>query len=102
MSRRPLALPLFPSFTATTPWPVSAYGVELDPAKVILDEIHPSLPTSHDQNAYTLGRIGGHKIVVAAMPQIGNNAAATVATQLLHDFPSIRFGLLVAIGGVLG
>ena len=33
------------------------------------------------------------------MPQTGNNSAALVATQLLNDFPSIRFGLLVGIGG---
>jgi nucleoside phosphorylase len=37
--------------------------------------------------------------MVAAMPQTGNNSAALVATQLLNDFPSIRFGLLVGIGG---
>jgi hypothetical protein len=35
------------------------------------------------------------------LPEIGNRAAATVATQLLNDFPAIRFGLLVGIvGGV--
>jgi nucleoside phosphorylase len=74
-------------------------GVELAPVEAILDEIYPNLPTSRDQNAYTLGRIGAHNIVVAAMPQTGNNSAATVATQLLNDFPSVRFGLLVGIGG---
>lgn len=35
---------------------------------------------------YTLGEIGGHNVVVAVTPEIGNNAAATVATQLLNDF----------------
>ncbi|OAL25983.1 hypothetical protein AYO22_04610 [Fonsecaea multimorphosa] len=67
----------------------------------MLDEIHTSLPTRRRLNAYTLGRIGSHNIVVAAMAQIGNNAAAMVATQLLNDFPSIRFALLVGIGGGL-
>jgi nucleoside phosphorylase len=33
------------------------------------------------------------------MPAIGNNLAASVAMQLLNDFRSIRFGLLVGIGG---
>jgi hypothetical protein len=33
------------------------------------------------------------------MPEIGNNSAAIIATQLLNDFTSIRFGLLVRIGG---
>jgi hypothetical protein len=69
----------------------------------MLDEIHESHPSSHDQNGYTLGRIGTHNIVVAVMPAIGNNRAASVAMQLLNDFQSIRFGLLVGIGsGVPG
>jgi hypothetical protein len=33
------------------------------------------------------------------MPAIGNSLAASVAMQLLNDFRSIRFGLLVGIGG---
>jgi nucleoside phosphorylase len=33
------------------------------------------------------------------MPEIGNNSAVTVVTQLLNDFPSIRFGLLVGTCG---
>ncbi len=74
-------------------------GVELAPAKAMLDEIHQNFPTSRDQNSYTLGRIGVHNIVIAVMPEIGNNSAATVATQLLNDFRSIRFGLLVGIEG---
>lgn len=74
-------------------------GVELAPVEAMLDEIHDALPTNRDQNAYTLGKLGGHNVVIAIMPEIGNNAAATTATQLLNDFPSIRFGLLVGIGG---
>jgi nucleoside phosphorylase len=74
-------------------------GVELAPVEAMLDEMHPSLPTSRDQNSYTLGRIGVHNVVIAVMPEIGNNSAAVVATQLLNDFRSIRFGLLVGIGG---
>jgi len=74
-------------------------GVELAPVKAMLDVIHPGLPTQCDQNNYTLGEICGHNIVIAVLPEIGTNAAATVATQLLSDFPSIRFGLLVGIGG---
>jgi nucleoside phosphorylase len=33
------------------------------------------------------------------LPEIGTNSAATLVTQLLNDFPSVRFGLLVGIGG---
>ena len=73
--------------------------VELAPVIAMLDESHPDLPTARDLNAYKLGRIKGHNIVIAVLPEIGQNTAATVAIQLLNDFPSIRFGLLVGIGG---
>ena len=74
-------------------------GVELAPVKAMLDQPHPSLPTERGQNSYTLGEIAGHNIVIAVLPEIGTNSAAMVATQLLNDFPSIRYGLLVGIGG---
>jgi len=74
-------------------------GVELAPVLAILDETHGSVASSRDQNNYTLGRIGPHNVVVAVMPETGNNQAASVAAQLLNDFRSIRFGLLVGIGG---
>jgi nucleoside phosphorylase len=74
-------------------------GVELAAMEAMLDEIHQSLPSRRDQNIYTVGRIGVHNVVIAVMPKIGNNQAASVATQLMNDFPSIRFGLLVGIGG---
>jgi hypothetical protein len=44
----------------------------------MLDEIHDSLPISRDQNSYTLGRMRTQKIVVAVIPEIGNNRAALV------------------------
>jgi nucleoside phosphorylase len=43
--------------------------------------------------------MGVHNIVIVVMPEIGNNSAASVATQLRNDFKSIRFGLLIGIGG---
>ncbi|KAL5335586.1 pfs domain-containing protein [Aspergillus crustosus] len=74
-------------------------GVECAAVEAMLDEIHDPLPTGRDRNAYTFGRLGPHNIIVAVMPETGNNTAATTATQLLNDFPSFRFGLLVGIGG---
>jgi nucleoside phosphorylase len=74
-------------------------GHELAPVRALLDKTHPDLQTSRDQNGYVLGEIGGHNVVIAVMPEIGNNCAAMTATQLLNDFPSVRFGLLVGIGG---
>lgn len=54
-----------------------------------------------DQNTYTLGSMGDHKIVIAGLPKgrVGNNSAATVATWMLNTFPNIRFGLMCGIGG---
>ena len=74
-------------------------GVELAPVQAMLDEMHQNLPSSRDENSYTLGRMGEHNVIIAVMPEIGNNSAASVATQLMNDFKSIRFGLLVGIGG---
>jgi nucleoside phosphorylase len=73
--------------------------VELAPVKAMLNQPYPSLLTQRDQNSYTLGEMRGHNIVIAVMPKIGTNFTATVAIQLLNDFPSIRFELLVGIGG---
>jgi nucleoside phosphorylase len=79
---------------------ICASGAELAAVEGMLDEIHESLPLSRDQGGYTLGRIREHNIVVAAT---GNNPVAPVVMQLLKDFQSIRFGLLVGIGaGVPG
>ncbi|KAK4073041.1 hypothetical protein Purlil1_13185 [Purpureocillium lilacinum] len=54
-----------------------------------------------DDNAYTLGSIGPHNIVIACLPQgkYGTNSAATVATRLASTFPSVSLGFMVGIGG---
>ncbi|KAL7796732.1 hypothetical protein V8C37DRAFT_420103 [Trichoderma ceciliae] len=68
----------------------------------MLDERHEDLPNpSNDQNAYTLGSIGKHKVVIAGLPKgrYGNNSSATVATRMISTFPNIRVGLMVGIGG---
>lgn len=74
--------------------------VEQIAALHMLDERHSRLsqpPTDH--NVYNLGSIHGHNVVIAGLPQAGNNAAATVVTQLRMSFPNVRFVLLVGIGG---
>jgi nucleoside phosphorylase len=71
-------------------------------AKAMLDEIHEDLPVPpNNHNAYTLGRIRGLNIVIACLPnsEYGIASAATVAVQLLASFYSVRFGLMVGIGG---
>ena len=81
---------------------VCALAVELAAAELILDKIHSNLATpSKDPNRYRLGSIGGHNIAIAGLPEgdIGNNPAATVATRMTSTFPSIKFWLMVGIGG---
>lgn len=85
----------------TVGW-VCALPKEQTAAMAMLDEEHPDLPIPrNDHNAYTLGSIGRHNIVIACLPMgvIGNNSAAHVATQMINTFPSVKFGLMVGIGG---
>lgn len=73
--------------------------VKLTSIEGILDEIYDPLPTDRDQNAYTLKKIDEHSVVMTILFEIENSATTTMTTQLFNDFPSIRFGLLVGIGG---
>src|SRR5947208_2830838 len=85
----------------TVGW-VCALSIELAAAADMLDEEHQDLPQdATDTNLYTLGRIGEHNVVIACLPagQTGTNSAAAVAFQMKSKFTSIRFGLLVGIGG---
>lgn len=85
----------------TVGW-VCALPIELASAVEMLDEEHQDLPQNeNDTNLYTLGRIGQHNVVIACLPagQTGTNSAAAVAVQMKLKFVSIRFGLMVGIGG---
>jgi nucleoside phosphorylase len=66
----------------------------------MLDEDHEPLPNPrNDHNTYILGSVSGHNVVIACLPTMGTNPAATVATSMINTFQSIRFGLMVGIGG---
>lgn len=52
-----------------------------------------------DQNAYTMGVIGGHNVVLAYMPGMGSSSAAVVAAGLRSSFPQIKLALVVGICG---
>jgi nucleoside phosphorylase len=73
--------------------------IEGTAAMEMLDEEHPSLPQEpNDPNAYTLGCIGVHNVVIASSPSQGTNSATAVAAEMMHSFRSIRYRLLVGIG----
>lgn len=85
----------------TVGW-ICALPSEFTAARAMLDQRHPKLPSKpNDPNTYTLGQVGAHNIVVACLPkgEIGIHSAATVAARMTSSFPSIKFGLMVGIGG---
>jgi nucleoside phosphorylase len=87
----------------TVGW-VCALPVELAAAKAMLDEKHEDALREvgdGDKNVYCMGSVAGHNVVIVCLPagHIGNNPAATVATQMQAAFKGIRFGLMVGIGG---
>lgn len=85
----------------TVGW-ICALPAETAAAMGMLDDRHSHLPQhSHDHNNYTLGRIGEHNVVIASLPAgvTGVTSTAVVASQILSTFTSLRFGLLVGVGG---
>ncbi|KAH9225157.1 hypothetical protein K456DRAFT_1767068 [Colletotrichum gloeosporioides 23] len=82
---------------------VCALPLEMAAAKGMLDQLHPNLTRQDpaDHNSYILGQVQDHNVVIACLPAgiYGTTPAATVAKDLLRTFKSIRFGLMVGIGG---
>ena len=86
----------------TVGW-ICAISTEYVAARAFLDEEHDRAEyvSTNDNNIYTLGRVGRHKVVIAALPdgEYGIAAAASVARDMRHSFPNVRIGLMVGIGG---
>jgi nucleoside phosphorylase len=86
----------------TVGW-ICAVHTEYVAAQAFLDKEHarPEELSPNDNNDYTLGEIGGHKVVIAVLPdgEYGISSAASVARDMLHSFHNIRIGLTVGIGG---
>ncbi len=80
---------------------ICALPKEAVPAILTLDEEHERLyGESNDQNSYFFGRMGEHNVVIATLPKgtYGETSAATVATDMVRSFKSLRFCLMVGIG----
>lgn len=84
----------------TVGW-ICALPIELAAAQEMLDERDEAIPDDDDFIIYTLGRIDVHNVVLACLPagNTGTQSAATVAARMRSRFKSIRFGLMVGIGG---
>ncbi|OOQ86355.1 hypothetical protein PEBR_21823 [Penicillium brasilianum] len=81
---------------------VCALPLELLAVRALFDQTHPDLRLSTaDSNHYALGTMGRHKVVAACLPdgEYGTNSAADVASNLRRSFQSVKFCLLVGIGG---
>ncbi|VUC29429.1 unnamed protein product [Clonostachys rosea] len=86
----------------TVGW-IVARPVEADAAAAFLEEEHDLLVSQprHDINSYTLGKIAGHNVVIAALPSgfYGKVSAASTASHMIRTFENIRMVLTVGIGG---
>lgn len=86
----------------TVGW-VCAIPTESIAASLFLDEEHerPDHVSSNDSNDYTLGKVAGHNVVIAVLPdgEYGQTSATDVVKDMLTSFLNIRVGLLVGIGG---
>lgn len=84
----------------TIAW-ICALPLELTASRAMLDKEHQTVPSQPgDDNAYVLGCIDQHNIVMSCLPgQYGTINAAIVATNLKRSFPNIRATLMVGIAG---
>jgi len=82
---------------------ISALDTEYTAARALLDNDHGRIDDIdiRDTNDYTLGQMGSHKVVIAALPhwQPGLVNATAVAKDMARTFSSIRFILMVGVGG---
>ncbi|EEA18489.1 conserved hypothetical protein [Talaromyces marneffei ATCC 18224] len=85
----------------TIAW-ICALPLEVAVARVMLNRTHSPLPNpSTDSNAYELGELDGHYIVITCLPVgvYGTVAAANVVSRMRSTFPRLQYGLMVGIGG---
>ncbi|PLB49766.1 WD40 repeat-like protein [Aspergillus steynii IBT 23096] len=80
---------------------ICALGLEMNAVRQHLDCEHRSLPVnSRDSNIYILGELSRHNVVLACLPgNQGKSASAIAATNMARTFPSVRYRVLVGIGG---
>jgi nucleoside phosphorylase len=93
-----------PSAAAFTVALIYVKPIEMDAIVVMLDKKYPPASVAlakGDRNAYTLGSIGVHNVVIVGPPvgAQGKVAMANVAAYIEQSFPNVSVGLLVGIGG---
>lgn len=80
---------------------ICALPLEAAAARAMLDRTHPLPQGLTDPNAYELGELNGHHIVLSYLPSgvYGTTSAAVVVSRMRRTFPRLQFGLMVGIGG---
>ncbi|RHZ67121.1 uncharacterized protein CDV56_100005, partial [Aspergillus thermomutatus] len=82
----------------TIAW-ICALSLEAAAASAMLDKTHTLPPRSTDTNAYELGELNGHYIVIAYLPAgvYGTVSATTVVSRMRSTFPQLQFGLMTLL-----
>lgn len=83
----------------TISW-ICTKDIEYDAAQLFLDEIHPNIVPSNHNHHYTLGKIGKHNVVIAAMANrdYEEKTAAILINDIKNYFLNISINLMVGIG----
>ncbi|TRX89728.1 hypothetical protein FHL15_009318 [Xylaria flabelliformis] len=83
---------------------ICALSLEADAVLAIFDhhwDIQSFSTMEGDKNAYSIGRIGCHNVVLVHMPGMGRTSAATAAASCRTSFPGINLALVVGICGAV-
>ncbi|KAF3918629.1 hypothetical protein AA313_de0204199 [Arthrobotrys entomopaga] len=83
---------------------ICALQIERDAVEALLDEDYETEGFSYgkapgDCNAYTIGRIGNHHVVLAYMPGMGKASAAAVASNIRTSFEGIKINIVAGVCG---
>jgi nucleoside phosphorylase len=73
--------------------------LEMEAARLALDEEYPRDEVQYQNAFYVGGRIGKHKVVLGVQRSKGLIPAATLAEKMRTGFPNIRYFILVGIAG---
>jgi nucleoside phosphorylase len=86
----------------TVGW-ICAIPTEFAAARAFLDIEHegPDNVLPQSVGHYALGKIENHNVVIATLPAgvYGTSIAATVARDMVNNFPNVKIGLMVGVGG---
>lgn len=78
---------------------IAPLPLEMEAARLVLDEEYPKEAVKYQNVYYLGGRIGEHDVVIGVQSKCGLHQAAVLAERMLAGFPNIRYFLLVGIAG---